>query len=370
MAKYELSLTSNYVRDWDITDAVREFFQNALDQETQNSENTAYYNYDATTETMTIGNRLSVLSAKSLLLGHTSKNDNDFTVGQFGEGYKIATLVALRTGHPVTIYNYGKKEVWRPRMVKSRRYEGEQILTFFTEKHMFTSVPHNNLEITIENISEEEYHLIVETNLHLQEERGPVNSTLYGDILREERYRGRIYVNGLFITQLEDLEFGYDIKPAFIDLDRDRGMVKSFDVYWITSRMWGTIRGEDLVETVSRNLSDTKYLSHQPNTFTLDEANSAGVKFLREHGERAVPVSSQIELDNAQTEYRNAVPVLVSDAYRDMIMQSSIYVPPEKAAPMTKDEKLIAWWNKVRTTLSIEQNQEFIDIMGLEEAPF
>lgn len=38
MECYELSLTPNYVKDWEFLDAVRELIQNGIDQETKYSE--------------------------------------------------------------------------------------------------------------------------------------------------------------------------------------------------------------------------------------------------------------------------------------------------------------------------------------------
>ena len=38
MECYELSLTPNYVRDWEFLDAVRELIQNGVDQETKYPE--------------------------------------------------------------------------------------------------------------------------------------------------------------------------------------------------------------------------------------------------------------------------------------------------------------------------------------------
>jgi len=77
-------------------------------------------------------------------------------------------LVLLRHGKQVTFYNYGNKEVWKPRFVNSKRF-GARILTFFVDKKYFwQSVPDNNLIIEVTGITQEEYWDIVNSNLHLQ----------------------------------------------------------------------------------------------------------------------------------------------------------------------------------------------------------
>ena len=110
MRKIELSLASDYVPSWTIVDAIRELFQNALDQEVQSPGNKATWSYE--NGTFKISNKQSTLTTKTLLLGTSSKSEDTRTIGQFGEGYKIATLVLLRNNKQVTIYNYGLREVW------------------------------------------------------------------------------------------------------------------------------------------------------------------------------------------------------------------------------------------------------------------
>ena len=71
MKKMELSLASDYVPGWTIVDAVRELFQNAVDQEVQCPDNTASWEYSD--GTLRICNKKSTLTTKSLLLGSTTK---------------------------------------------------------------------------------------------------------------------------------------------------------------------------------------------------------------------------------------------------------------------------------------------------------
>jgi len=166
MSKIELTLAPNYVPTWTLVDAVRELFQNALDQQRQNSENEASWHYDDVTGVLTISNATSKLTTASLLLGQTTKADDKSTIGQFGEGYKIATLVLLREGKNVVFYNYGAREVWRPRFVKSRRFDTD-ILTFFIEKKaIWEKVPSADLVIAIDGISADEYYdIIISTHI-------------------------------------------------------------------------------------------------------------------------------------------------------------------------------------------------------------
>lgn len=92
MRKYELSISADYVPGWGVTEAVREFFQNSIDEETRDSSNKMLFEYDEAEEKLIIGNKHSELDIKTLLFGTTTKNDDDAMIGNHGEGYKIATV--------------------------------------------------------------------------------------------------------------------------------------------------------------------------------------------------------------------------------------------------------------------------------------
>lgn len=73
MRKYELSISADYVPEWGITEAVREYFQNSIDEETRDSGNKMFFDYDRENQTIQIGNKHSDLDIKTLLFGVTTK---------------------------------------------------------------------------------------------------------------------------------------------------------------------------------------------------------------------------------------------------------------------------------------------------------
>lgn len=111
---YELTLTPNYVSDWNFNDALRELIQNGTDQEVLDSDNEFQIDYSPKEKVLRLKNRKSVLKINTLLLGRSSKANNEDTVGQFGEGYKIAALVLNRLGKTFTIYNNEKMKSGSP----------------------------------------------------------------------------------------------------------------------------------------------------------------------------------------------------------------------------------------------------------------
>ena len=109
---FELPLTPNYVRDWDFSMAVRELIQNGLDQQSVDAKSLFSVDYDPDPQKLKFTNARSRLKVNTLLLGRSSKSNDEDTVGQFGEGYKIAALVLNRLGKTFTIYNNMMNQIY------------------------------------------------------------------------------------------------------------------------------------------------------------------------------------------------------------------------------------------------------------------
>ena len=362
MSKFELSLAKNYVADWTIVESVREFFQNALDQATEQTDNKMFFDYDESTETLSIGNEKSVLEAQTLLLGTTTKTNSENTIGQFGEGYKVATLVALREGKTVIFYNWGKKEIWKPRFVKSRKY-GTEILTFFTESHIWQKAPQHALIIEIKGITADEYEDIKKTNLHI-DGPGEIIETTRGNILLDSEFHHKVFVNGLFVTEQEEMKYGYDIKPAYLKLDRDRRAVGSFDLHWQTSTMWAESGDDTLVKLLRDNAPDVEYVANQYNYSIKNEIRTQAYdEFKSAFGDNAVPVVSQSELEAVQKR-PDLKPVMVSSTMQKVVQSAPDYQQVE-ASTMVLDmeDKVIRWITKHREELPQEAFEELLDIL-------
>ena len=197
MRKYELSISADYVPEWGVTEAIREFFQNSIDEETRDASNKMFFDYDAENRTVRIGNKHSELDIKTLLFGVTTKSGDKEMIGNHGEGYKIATVVLLRLGKTVVFQNYCRREIWRPRLVNSKRYGGIQVPTFFVDNAaVWEKVPEHSLIIEIGGIEPEEYEKIRDSNLHLQQPGPERKDTSYGGILAGEEFKGKVFVAG------------------------------------------------------------------------------------------------------------------------------------------------------------------------------
>ena len=374
MSKYELSISADYVSSWGVVEGAREFFQNALDEQTEDPSNTMFHEYDPSEQILRIGNKSSTLDIQTLLFGNSSKSDNPSMIGKFGEGYKIATIVFLRNGKEVTFYNYCSKEIWHTKLVKSRRYKGALVPTFYVDKVSFwEKVPENSLIIEIKGITSEEYELIKESNLWLHGiydigGKADYYTTGYGKILLDDKYKGKLFVSGLYVCSNSKLEYGYDVTPNQIRLDRDRGLVSDIDLAFLTSKMWTSYRDsenasrreefkEDFLAVV--DTFDGSYTNYYTSS---EDQNAVVTEFFEKNGTSAVPVSNQDEAERAAK--LSLKPIYVTENKKKIITESKEYKTNGNAiVTKTLYQRLVEFSEAVDDRLTDEERNEIADII-------
>ena len=368
MTKYELPISTSYVPNWGVVEAVREIFQNAVDNEIENPENKMSWDFDG--NTLTISNKTSLLEARSLLLGESSKRDNKDTIGQHGEGYKIAFMVLLRNNKKIKVYNYGAREVWDVRLVKSKRYCGELLTTVFVDKQaVWKKVPNYDLSIEIEGITENEFDDIVSKNLILQKMIVPENFTedriFYGNrgnnILLSESESGNIYVKGLFVCKNEKLKYGYDFLPSIITLDRDRRLVDTFYLFWEASALWqeAVARGkkefkDKFMELYNNKSGDVQYVKDM-SAYINPVADLVAESFYSENGDDAIPVTSNTEYEIIKKNGAGT-PVIVSEEHKKLLGYSRFVNTVEVVEQITIQDKLRDWLDRIVDKYELESD--------------
>jgi hypothetical protein len=369
MSRYELSISTDYVPDWKLTDAVRELFQNALDQQTVEPDNEMFLDYKFYPEismgVLEIGNEKSILQVKSLLLGSSSKRNDDGTIGQFGEGYKIAALVLTRLGKQLTIFNHGAKEVWTFKFVESRRFNSRLLVVDIDKKPFWIGVSDNSLVIRVEGITEHEYEDIKDSNLSLQIV-DKIESTTYGRILLDEKYKGKMFVKGLYVCTNKEFHYGYDFKPKYMKIDRDRKAVADWDLTYITSRMWIETNSDKIVELAKANAKDIQHYKYHVPTQVSSHATEAAEAFKKEHGPKAMPVTNQDEASDIKK--RGLKPVIVSEPLQ-VIIAAGRHLSPEKKSkqvykPVTTYDRFNKWYKRYRNVLDEDAKVHFRELLA------
>ena len=320
MAKFELSLSKNYVSHWGFKEAVRELFQNSLDQQKENPENLMFCMYED--GKLLIGNKDSVLETNTLLLGETTKADKNL-IGQFGEGYKLALLVLCRIGKPVKIFNYGRREVWTPRLSLSKKYDATILVIDVDKKFPWQSVPDNNLVFEISNVSDVEYEEIKSIILDIDGKKDYScikSESDKGEILTDVAMQGHIFVDGLFVMKRPDFNYGYNLSTQLIKLDRDRKVVNDFDLRWATSLTWADTHSEKLIELIEQGAPEVAFV----DSFPRSQGKFVDImvdKFVKEFGHLAVPVSTQADVEKIQS--KKYKPVVINSLYNSLLSRSA-----------------------------------------------
>jgi hypothetical protein len=243
----ELPLSPNYVESWGIPQAIRELLQNAIDSE-------APFEFSFKGDTFYVTSRDVTLPINTLILGNSTKAQDDSKIGKFGEGYKLALLVLAREGLPVTIRN-GKFD-WTSQFRHSENYGGEVLCIDMSEVER----DNRDLEFMIAGLSHADTTAIYDSCLLMQPDVGVLAETKLGRILAD--HKGRLYVGGLFVCET-DLDYGYDFKPEFLTLERDRQTVDNWDLKSQVKEMWfETKRFDEIAEMMSNNVPDLAYAEY------------------------------------------------------------------------------------------------------------
>ena len=274
--------------------------------------------WDYANNVLTIKNKKSKLTPKSLLLGASSKEGKEDLIGEHGEGYKVATVVLERNGVKVRIYNNEAKEVWDSKVVNSRRY-GEDVVVFDIEKKIFQN--DCDLVIELDGITPEMYDEIVKSNLHLQGDVGKTKESQegYGRILLDSRYKGEIYVEGLYVCTKESLEWGYDFAANMVKLDRDRGLIDSFDLLFTVAKLVRSLGDERFISENIR-LYDLTYIAsymYKGSDLAIKTSNNVYENFKQEYGEDAIPTSTSAEFNRYVD--MGAKPIMVDRQVKEVI---------------------------------------------------
>jgi hypothetical protein len=371
MARYELSLSPTYVKHWTYIEAVREIFQNAIDQETTNPENIMAYSHRD--DTLKIYSMKSSLDKSSLLMGNTSKAGDENQIGSFGEGYKLAMLVLARDGFDMSIHNYTNKETWTPKIINSRRYKSELLVVDVT-KWQLTKVPNNDLTFVIKGITDKHFAEIKENMLFLRDVTDIVE-TDRGNILMDPEYQGKIFVNGLFVQKLKgNILYGYDMKAKAIVLDRDRRAVNEFQLTWDTSYMWSKVAKtmpELFVNLLDAGALDIQYINSSGHCTSKDPADIAYEDFVSRFGVKAIPISCEYDKTVANNTYTGIKTVVVPTITKDLIKQSSGYLNSlsslDNITAATPSKVLIKFYNDHRDCFTTDAIHDFEVILDDSE---
>lgn len=345
---YELSLTRNYVSRWGMPHAVREFIQNALD-----SESPFIYEFtkDGDSVALRLTSEFTTLAPQTLLLGATSKADSADSIGSFGEGYKIALLVLTRMGYDVELHNGAV--LWKPRFRHNAKF-GEELLVI--DETPLVDRANKGLTVWVRGLSEADEEEIRGCCLRMQASIGQVHTTPTGEILLERS--GQLFVGGLFICKT-DLHFGYNVKPSFLKLERDRQTVDGFDLKMLVKEMWfATQRWDQIADMISREVPDLEYAEYSAPALVKD----ACYRHFIERNPGAIAAKSQQELRSLIDQGMTKI-VVLNGAYYANVRTSDAYRARPEIQVASPRQRLEAWFEDARFHMHDKVKRSFREIL-------
>lgn len=315
MSKVPLSINVKYLPEWGVWEGVRELIQNGKDAETEFEAPLKVTHHN---QTLRIENEGAEMAREALLFGTTSKVGRADMIGRFGEGLKLGTLALVRAGRPVKIRS--GSEVWSPTIEKSEQFKAD-VLTFDIKGG---NEPKKRVRVEIGGVTSVEWAELREKFLFLADIKDEeIIKTYSGDLLLGPRFKGKLYVKGIFVQHKPDLNYGYNFRDA--EVDRDRKMVASWDIRWKTAYVWREALSTrpDLTTAffglVEENQEDVQGIEDY-NNVSKDVSEKAVERFKEKFGANAVPVSNLAESE--EVEHLGAKGVIVPKPMAQILAKS------------------------------------------------
>lgn len=235
----------DYLSNWGLPQAFREIYQNFLDYGDFENHITQLENGICSVKVI---NGWQPESLEFLRIGRSEKNGRE-AVGKHGEGLKMAFLILLREG--LTSQILTPKYVVYPKFYQEKEI-GDCFCLAYEEHGM------DNVQFEISFTCNHEQFMAFRNDI-ISDEDIIFTHEYYGSIV--EKPKGNIYSGGLFVKNVSNLQYAYDIKPSHLPLDRDRSMPATFDINWACSKIkndYGKFTAVDLTH------SDSAYIDHIP----------------------------------------------------------------------------------------------------------
>jgi hypothetical protein len=323
MAKFQLTISADYVPTWGLNEGLREAIQNGLDG------GQAGHAFEVAPPTsanpvLRLTNKGITLQRSIWLMGTTSKSSGDYR-GCYGEGLKLGALALVRMGRAVTFAN--GDEDWRVKLEPSPAFDDKPVVTVYTVKRR---TPCEDFTVSIActpqewqqartrflDLLDEKPEAIVDPSQRLTEEPIPL-AGMTDAILLDPAFAGHLYVKGILVEVREKMACGYNFSDAKVD--RDRAMVNSFDLRWGIARLWDLaidsaigpqIEPSKVLDFLERDSEDAR--SFEMRTPSRNTQRILELEWVKRHGKATVPITSQEEANYAS--HYGLTPVVSSPA--------------------------------------------------------
>ena len=296
MAKFQLTISADYVPSWGLPEGLREAVQNALDG-AQAGFPVEIEPPTSSSKTLRITNKGVTLDRSIWLMGTTSKSSGNYR-GCYGEGLKLGALALVRAGRTVTFSNGA--EDWRVKLESSATFSGKSVVTVYTVKRR---QPSDDFTVSITCLPDEWEKAKLQFLDLLSDPPNTYTQPSGDQVILDSAFAGKLFVKGILVEEQEGMALGYNFASASVD--RDRKMVSAFDRDWYISATLSRAAAEsgsgfnpdDLLSLLLEGGKDAQaFKMRQPFQQALGLVEDA---WIRRFGEGTVPVSSTEEMNAA-----------------------------------------------------------------------
>ncbi len=226
MAKYSLNLGESYVPEWGTWEVGREIICNAKDADPNfkikylNSDCIEVYTSTVPTE------------CELMVMGLSQSRDDDGAIGQFGEGFKLAALVATRSGGCVQVHSpKGLMKFKLEKMADSP----VRVLFAYTDKRRKRNEGCIT-QVEMPGLSEAVHGKFVDANMVMLE--------------KESQGDCKIFSKGVYITTLKEENSIWDWNLNQIRLNRDRSVPRMFDIKYGIAKFLSKVHDGNIWEKI------------------------------------------------------------------------------------------------------------------------
>lgn len=215
VATYDLNLSDKYVKNWGVWEVGREIISNAIDADPKG------YEVEVISE-----NCIRVFTKTRPEFGHIkvigsgTKSNSGETIGQFGEGFKLAALVCTRLGGEFNLVCCKFKASFK---LERCELSNENVLKM-------------NLQESAEDYKGCDVYIQLEGIAEAIKGKFLVNSKI-GPIQKDNYSKAKIYLRGVFVQELtKESLFDWNMQEA--EINRDRNMIDMYScnikvIYWM-----------------------------------------------------------------------------------------------------------------------------------------
>ena len=258
----DLAINKQYLAGkWTYREATREIVQNCIDQGAYNIE------ADRDAGTIEFDTIDGTIGLDKMALGSTTKAGSPELIGQYGEGLKIGMVALLRDGIGIEIHN--GEQLWTPIIAQSAVFGCDTLQLEIEDDATAQRFP-GGVRIVLSGIDEEKFLGMAGTSIEmtralLGSEPQETSETDYGTIIRDEDYKGMIFVGGLYVQTDDNLDYGFDFKPSKVELDRDRSVINYYSLMALVAKA-----------LIDEGDPDAIYQSYRDNKLSDDIASNIG----------------------------------------------------------------------------------------------